>query len=146
MPTHPARSLACHAVFAAAEQFEQAYNFRFEEPGAFNIVTHPRNVSLKRRLLCSPAAAAACLPPCCCLCPGHVPSIVLHAEPRAALCLCLAAPLSCLLQIEGTVRKEDDRRKRQRAEKAERQAAAEEQRRAEVRRLKNLKKAEIEDK
>ena len=55
-------------------------------------------------------------------------------------------PLSPCLQIEGSVRKEDDRRKRQRAEKAERQAAAEEPRRAEVRRLKNLKKAEIEDK
>ncbi|KAL4445294.1 hypothetical protein ABPG77_011119 [Micractinium sp. CCAP 211/92] len=74
-----------------AEQWEHAYNFRFEEPGAAAIITYPRNV-------------------------------------------------------EGTVRKEDDRRKRKRQEKAERLAAEEEQRRADVRRLKNLKKAEIEEK
>ena len=67
------------------------------------------------------------------------PALNVHSGARP-----LPPPL--FLQIEGTVRKEDDRRKRQRAEKAERQAAAEEQRRAEVRRLKNLKKAEIEDK
>ena len=48
--------------------------------------------------------------------------------------------------MEGTVRKEDDRRKRKRQEKAERLAAEEEARRAELKRLKNLKKAEIEDK
>ncbi|PSC75398.1 KRI1-like protein [Micractinium conductrix] len=74
-----------------AEQFEHAYNFRFEEPGAAAIITYPRN-------------------------------------------------------MEGTVRKEDDRRKRKRQEKAERLAAEEEARRAELKRLKNLKKAEIEDK
>jgi protein KRI1 len=49
-------------------------------------------------------------------------------------------------QIEGTVRKTDDRRKKARAEKAARQAEEEEQRRAEIRRLKNLKKAEIQEK
>jgi hypothetical protein len=31
-----------------AEQFEHAYNFRFEEPGGAAIVTHPRNVSAHR--------------------------------------------------------------------------------------------------
>jgi protein KRI1 len=46
-------------------------------------------------------------------------------------------------QIEGTVRKEDDRRKQKRKEKKERLQAEEEKRRAELRRLKNLKKAEI---
>lgn len=55
-------------------------------------------------------------------------------------------PLPACLQIEGTVRKEDDRRKKKRQEKAARLEEAEEQRRAEVRRLKNLKKAEIEEK
>lgn len=49
-------------------------------------------------------------------------------------------------QIEGTVRKEDDRRKQKRKEKKERLQAEEDQRRAELRRLKNLKKAEIGDK
>jgi len=49
-------------------------------------------------------------------------------------------------QIEGTVRKEDDRRKQKRKEKKERLQAEEEKRRAELRRLKNLKKAEIGDK
>ena len=48
--------------------------------------------------------------------------------------------------IEGTVRKEDDRRKRKRAEKAERVKEQEERHRDEVKRLKNLKKKEIEDK
>lgn len=48
--------------------------------------------------------------------------------------------------VEGAVRKEDDRRKRKRAEKAERLKAQEEQHREEVKRLKNLKKKEIEDK
>lgn len=78
------------AAWAAAQVFEANYNFRFEEPGGGQLVTHPR-------------------------------------------------------QLEGTIRKEDDRRKRQRAEKAARKAAEEESRRAEVKRLKNLKKAEIED-
>ena len=66
--------------------------------------------------------------------------------PTNAPCPCLPAPRSPPPQIEGTVRKEDERRKKKRAEKAARQAEAEEQRRAEVRRLKNLKKAEIEEK
>jgi protein KRI1 len=77
------------AAFEAAQAFEANYNFRYEEPGSGQLVTHPR-------------------------------------------------------QIEGTVRKEDDRRKKNRAEKAARKLAEEEERRAEVRRLKNLKKAEIE--
>eukprot|EP00198_Chlamydomonas_reinhardtii_P001016 XP_001690351.1 predicted protein [Chlamydomonas reinhardtii] len=67
------------------------YNFRYEEPGADRIITHPRNV-------------------------------------------------------EGTVRKEDDRRKRQRDAKKARQEAAEAEAREEVKRMKNLKKQEIESK
>jgi protein KRI1 len=43
------------------------------------------------------------------------------------------------------VRKPDDRRKRAREAKKERLAAAEEARREEVKRLKNLKKKEIEE-
>lgn len=78
------------AAWAAAQQFEANYNFRFEEPGGGQLVTYPR-------------------------------------------------------QLEGTIRKEDDKRKRQRADKAARKEAEEEARRAEVKRLKNLKKAEIED-
>lgn len=35
----------CAAPLAAAEQWEHAYNFRFEEPGAAAIITYPRNVS-----------------------------------------------------------------------------------------------------
>jgi protein KRI1 len=77
------------AAFEAAQAFEANYNFRYEEPGSGQLITHPR-------------------------------------------------------QIEGTVRKEDDRRKKNRAEKAARKLAEEEERRAEVKRLKNLKKAEIE--
>lgn len=48
--------------------------------------------------------------------------------------------------IEGTIRKEDDRRKRKRQEKAERVEQEEKQRREEIKRLKNLKKAEINEK
>ncbi|GAX72819.1 hypothetical protein CEUSTIGMA_g274.t1 [Chlamydomonas eustigma] len=48
--------------------------------------------------------------------------------------------------IEGTIRKEDDRRKRKRAEKAERLKEQEDRHREEVKRLKNLKKKEIEEK
>ena len=49
-------------------------------------------------------------------------------------------------QLEGIVRKEDDKRKRKRAEKAQRKAEEEEGRRAELKRLKNLKKGEIMNK
>ena len=60
---------------------------------------------------------------------------------------CLLLPPSLLLlQLEGVVRKEDDRRKRRRAEKAERVKAEESQRQQELKRLKNLKKQEIEEK
>ena len=48
--------------------------------------------------------------------------------------------------IDGIVRKQDDKRKRKRAEKAERLKEQEERHREEVKRLKNLKKKEIEDK
>jgi protein KRI1 len=47
--------------------------------------------------------------------------------------------------IEGVVRKPDDRRKRQRDAKKERLQVAEEERREEVKRLKNLKRREIEE-
>ena len=49
-------------------------------------------------------------------------------------------------QLEGIVRKEDDKRKRKRAEKAQRKAEEEEGRRTELKRLKNLKKGEIMNK
>ncbi|GAB4820679.1 hypothetical protein N2152v2_007725 [Parachlorella kessleri] len=49
-------------------------------------------------------------------------------------------------KLEGVVRKEDDRRKRKRADKAERLRAEESQRQQELKRLKNLKKQEIEEK
>ena len=75
----------------AAEAFEANYNFRFEEPGGTEIVTHPR-------------------------------------------------------EIEGIVRKKDDRRKQKRMEKAARKAQEEEERSRELKQLKNLKKMEIEDK
>ena len=46
--------------------------------------------------------------------------------------------------LDNTVRKTDDRRKRKRAEKAERRAAEESVQEQEVRRLKNLKGEEIQ--
>jgi protein KRI1 len=79
------------AFLERADQFEHGYNFRFEQPGAAQIVGHPR-------------------------------------------------------VIEDAVRKKDDKRARKRREKAERKVADEAARREEVKRLKNLKKAEIQDK
>ncbi|GLC34476.1 hypothetical protein PLESTB_001257000 [Pleodorina starrii] len=73
------------------DAFEAKYNFRYEEPGADRIITHPRN-------------------------------------------------------IEGVVRKPDDKRKRQRDAKKQRLEEAAEAEREEVKRLKNLKKQEIEGK
>ena len=78
------------AYLKAADNYEHAYNFRYEEPGAERIITHPRTT-------------------------------------------------------DGIVRKEDDRRKKKRQEKKERLAAEEDKRRSELRRLKNLKKQEIEE-
>lgn len=75
----------------AADRFEAAYNFRFEEPGGIAIATHPR-------------------------------------------------------MVEGSVRRVDDTRKRQREAKKARQAEAEATHNEEIKRLKNLKKKEIEDK
>lgn len=82
---------ADEAFLEQADKFEANYNFRYEAPGAAQIVGHPRI-------------------------------------------------------IEDVVRKKDDKRARKRKEKAERQAAEEAARRDEVKRLKNLKKAEIQDK
>ncbi|GIL71939.1 hypothetical protein Vretimale_611 [Volvox reticuliferus] len=73
------------------DAFEAKYNFRYEEPGADRIITHPRN-------------------------------------------------------IEDTVRKPDDKRKRQRDAKKQRLEEAADAAREEVKRLKNLKKQEIESK
>ena len=47
--------------------------------------------------------------------------------------------------MENTVRKPDERRKRKRAEKAERKAAEQSVQQQEVKRLKNLKGQEIQD-
>jgi protein KRI1 len=47
--------------------------------------------------------------------------------------------------IEDSVRRPDEKRKRQRQAKAERKAAEQEELEAELRRLKNLKKEEIND-
>lgn len=82
---------ADEAFLEQADKFEANYNFRYEAPGAAQIVGHPRI-------------------------------------------------------IEDVVRKKDDKRARKRKDKAERQAAEEAARREEVKRLKNLKKAEIQDK
>ncbi|KAL0049758.1 hypothetical protein WJX82_009349 [Trebouxia sp. C0006] len=73
-----------------ADHFEAAYNFRFEEEGGRQMVTHPRI-------------------------------------------------------LENTVRKTDDRRKRKRAEKAQRKAAQESIQQEEVKRLKNLKGQQIQE-
>ncbi|DBA96751.1 TPA: hypothetical protein ACH3X1_015590 [Trebouxia sp. C0004] len=73
-----------------ADHFEAAYNFRFEEEGGRQMVTHPRI-------------------------------------------------------LENTVRKTDDRRKRKRAEKAQRKAAQESIQQQEVKRLKNLKGRQIQE-
>lgn len=73
-----------------ADHFEAAYNFRFEEEGGRQMVTHPR-------------------------------------------------------VLENTVRKTDDRRKRKRAEKAQRKAAQESIQQQEVKRLKNLKGQQIQE-
>ncbi|KAA6422645.1 MAG: hypothetical protein FRX49_07505 [Trebouxia sp. A1-2] len=73
-----------------ADHFEAAYNFRFEEEGGRQMITHPRI-------------------------------------------------------LENTVRKTDDRRKRKRAEKAQRKAAQESIQQQEVKRLKNLKGQQIQE-
>ncbi|EIW71389.1 hypothetical protein TREMEDRAFT_67737 [Tremella mesenterica DSM 1558] len=50
-PSHPWGALEEEDEFdERAEAFETEYNFRFEEPGASNIISHPRNIpSLVRR-------------------------------------------------------------------------------------------------
>ena len=148
------------AFVEQAEHFEHAYNFRFEEPGAARIVTHPRNVRRPGGLPGAAGAGAGRAPAAwqhalgarACTLPPCPPPLPVHGW----LCLpfnsaappppILRAPACAALQVEGTVRKEDDRRKRTRQEKAARQAAEEETRRAELRRLKNLKRAEIDSK
>eukprot|EP00887_Chlorella_sp_A99_P002553 scaffold6.g2553.t1 len=101
------------AFLEAAEEFEQKYNFRFEEPGGAEARLRHAASWLARERLALPRPPA---------------QIVTH--PR---------------KLEGTVRKEDDRRRRARAEKAARKVAEEAARREEVKRLKNLKRQEIEE-
>ncbi|KAI9105939.1 KRI1-like family C-terminal-domain-containing protein [Phlyctochytrium arcticum] len=72
----------------AAEEFERKHNFRFEEEGSTQIVTHAR-------------------------------------------------------EIDGTLRRKDDKRKRQRESKASRQSEEALKKAEELKRLKNLKKEEI---
>ena len=68
---------------------------------------------------------------------------------HATQCCCLQEPGAASLvshprQVQGSVRKSDDSRKRQRQAKAERQAEEAAQRQEELKRLKNLKRADIE--
>ncbi len=56
-----------------------------------------------------------------------------------------AAIVSHPRQVDGSVRRPDDRRKKSRDAKKERQREAEAQREEEIKRLKNLKKKEIEE-
>jgi protein KRI1 len=77
------------------------------------------------------AAAAASCCCCCCCCRFEEPnSHRIQSFPRV---------------IEDSVRRPDEKRKRQRQAKAERKAAEQEELEAELRRLKNLKKEEIND-
>ncbi|KAJ3046728.1 KRRI-Interacting protein 1, partial [Rhizophlyctis rosea] len=78
-------------VVEAAEEFERKHNFRFEEDGATQVITHART-------------------------------------------------------IDGTLRRKDDKRKRQRESRAERQALEKLKKSEELKRLKNLKKEEIREK
>lgn len=75
---------------ARAEEFEMNYNFRFEQPGATEIITHPRDIQ--------------------------------------------------------SVRRKDEKRKRERDAKAAKENAAKQERLEEINRLRNLKKAEFEEK
>lgn len=104
---------------------------RYEEPGGVKMVTHPRTIegAIRKSWLTIYLMA--------------IVSIIFrrrYEEPGGAKIV--THPRT----VEGAIRKEDDRRKKKRAEKAARLEEQEAQRREEVKRLKNLKKAEIDEK
>lgn len=75
-----------------AEQYEHAYNFRFEEPGGATIVTHPRNV---RRLPghTVPRASASGVPQQHYLLAFQLSELLLPIfSPHPALVACCAHP------------------------------------------------------
>lgn len=102
-----------------ADTFEASYNFRFQvrlADGFFNTVMHPTMI---RESL--------------------VRNVCDHSQESESAHL-----LTYPRDIDGLVRKTDDRRKQARQRKADRKAAIENERVSEIRRLKNLKRAEMD--